>query len=111
MPAVIFPIARTAFTTIPIKARFCPERSRRLMLRGVVFSTTVAHRRPTMQNVSAILLNAEKSELALGKIELPEPQVGDAMVRMIAAPIHPADLNTVEGKYPGEVRLGREGVG
>ena len=30
---------------------------------------------------------------------------------MLAAPIHPADLNTIEGKYPGDPVLGREGVG
>lgn len=36
---------------------------------------------------------------------------GEAIVRVLAAPIHPADLNTIEGKYPGEATLGREGVG
>lgn len=35
----------------------------------------------------------------------------EAIVRVLAAPIHPADLNTIEGKYPGKATLGREGVG
>lgn len=31
---------------------------------------------------------------------LPEPHSGEALVRVIAAPIHPADLNVIEGTYP-----------
>ena len=44
-------------------------------------------------------------------VELRNPARGEAVVRVLAAPIHPADLNTIEGKYPGPAKLGREGVG
>ena len=44
-------------------------------------------------------------------MELRNPLRGEAVVRVLASPIHPADLNTIEGKYPGNPVLGREGVG
>jgi trans-2-enoyl-CoA reductase len=34
------------------------------------------------------------------EIEVPEPGPGEARVRVLAAPINPADLNTIEGIYP-----------
>lgn len=49
--------------------------------------------------------------------ELPMPQIkqDEVMVRMLAAPINPADLNAIEGKYPIKPALpatpGMEGVG
>jgi trans-2-enoyl-CoA reductase len=49
--------------------------------------------------------------------EVPLPRVGpdDVLVRVLAAPIHPADLNSIEGKYPGAPKPpyigGREGAG
>lgn len=53
--------------------------------------------------------------VACGEITLPPPAEGEARVRMICAPINPADLNMLEGKY-GEARPlpdtpGNEGVG
>ncbi|XP_061718635.1 enoyl-[acyl-carrier-protein] reductase, mitochondrial [Cydia pomonella] len=45
------------------------------------------------------------------------PQLGDleVLVRMLAAPVNPADINTIQGKYPVKVDLpsiaGNEGVG
>ncbi|XP_053610605.1 enoyl-[acyl-carrier-protein] reductase, mitochondrial-like [Plodia interpunctella] len=39
----------------------------------------------------------------------------DVLVRMLAAPVNPADINTIQGKYPVKVKLpsipGNEGVG
>lgn len=49
------------------------------------------------------------------EIEVASPQAGEALVRTIAAPINPADLNTIEGKYPIRPVLpatpGSEGAG
>jgi trans-2-enoyl-CoA reductase len=45
----------------------------------------------------------------------PKPAVDEAIVEMRAAPINPADLNAIEGKYPGRRKLpavpGFEGAG
>jgi trans-2-enoyl-CoA reductase len=64
-----------------------------------------------MRKVTAILLDPADHRVRCGEIDLREPARGEAIVRVLAAPIHPADLNTIEGKYPGEITLGREGVG
>ena len=45
----------------------------------------------------------------------PEPAYGEVVVQMCAAPINPADLNAIEGKYPGRREIpaipGFEGAG
>jgi trans-2-enoyl-CoA reductase len=45
----------------------------------------------------------------------PKPAAGEAVVEMRAAPINPADLNAIEGKYPGRREIpavpGFEGAG
>lgn len=45
----------------------------------------------------------------------PSPATGEVVVQMQAAPINPADLNAIEGKYPGRREIpavpGFEGVG
>src|SRR5947207_15888372 len=45
----------------------------------------------------------------------PEPASNDVVVKMSAAPINPADLNSIEGKYPIKAPLpatpGMEGAG
>ncbi|PYJ44953.1 MAG: alcohol dehydrogenase, partial [Verrucomicrobia bacterium] len=45
----------------------------------------------------------------------PKPAAGEAVVKMRAAPINPADLNQIEGKYPVRAELpatpGFEGAG
>jgi trans-2-enoyl-CoA reductase len=64
-----------------------------------------------MRKVTAILFDPADHSVRRAETDLREPMQGEAIVRMLAAPIHPADLNTIEGKYPGEVTLGREGVG
>src|SRR6187200_898889 len=49
------------------------------------------------------------------EIEIEPPKSGEALVRMVAAPIHPSDLNLIEGKYPIHPVLpaiaGSEGAG
>src|SRR5256884_7458140 len=45
----------------------------------------------------------------------PEPEADEAIVEMRAAPINPADINAIEGKYPGRREVpaipGFEGAG
>lgn len=52
--------------------------------------------------------------IELGEVEIPALRVGDVRVRMILAPINPADLNVIEGTYPLRPSLpgvpGGEGV-
>ncbi|MFL6514139.1 MAG: MDR family NADPH-dependent oxidoreductase [Chthoniobacterales bacterium] len=58
-----------------------------------------------------------KPEQVLNIVEqpCPEPQPGEVLVKMLAAPVNPADLNAIEGKYPGRPEVpatpGMEGVG
>lgn len=46
--------------------------------------------------------------------ELPEPRSKEIVLKMLAAPINPADINTIQGKYPSKPPLpaipGNEGV-
>ena len=53
--------------------------------------------------VRAIVIHAHgaPAEVArIEEIEVPPPDAGEVFVRTIAAPINPADLNFIEGKYP-----------
>ncbi|CAG9773947.1 unnamed protein product [Ceutorhynchus assimilis] len=47
--------------------------------------------------------------------ELKEPQSDEVLIQLIAAPVNPADINTIQGKYPSKPPLpavpGNEGVG
>jgi trans-2-enoyl-CoA reductase len=51
----------------------------------------------------------------LAEESIPAPGPGEALVRMLAAPINPSDLNVIEGTYPVQPELpavpGGEGVG
>ncbi|MEI7929580.1 MAG: alcohol dehydrogenase catalytic domain-containing protein, partial [Verrucomicrobiales bacterium] len=53
--------------------------------------------------------------LALESLELPPLNEGEVRLRLLAAPINPADLNTIEGTYGVKLTLpatpGIEGVG
>lgn len=53
--------------------------------------------------------------LVLEEIAVPEPRPGEILVEMVAAPVNPADLNVIEGKYGALPDLpsviGNEGVG
>jgi trans-2-enoyl-CoA reductase len=69
-------------------------------------------------NVSAIVIHefgTPAEVVRVEQVELPELAATGARVRMLAAPINPADLNVLEGKYPIRPALpgvpGMEGVG
>jgi len=71
-----------------------------------------------MRKVRAIVFHEHGDPLSVAhaeEIALPERAQGDAQVRMLYAPINPADLNVIEGKYPIRPKLpavpGVEGVG
>src|SRR4051812_45030547 len=53
--------------------------------------------------------------LRIVDLERPEPAPNEVVIRMSAAPINPADLNSIEGKYPIKAPLpatpGMEGAG
>lgn len=71
-----------------------------------------------MEKVSAIVISehGEPSSVARhGDVDLPLPAHGEVRVRVLVAPINPADINVLEGKYPVRPTLpgfpGVEGVG
>ncbi|HEX4086763.1 MAG TPA: zinc-dependent alcohol dehydrogenase family protein [Chthoniobacteraceae bacterium] len=43
--------------------------------------------------------------LGIVEEEVPEPRAGEVLIRVEAAPINPADLNVIEGKYPKRPQL------
>ena len=70
------------------------------------------------ESIKAIVYHAHgkpEEVLRLEEQPLPQPALDEALVRMLAAPINPADLNAIEGKYPIRPELpatpGMEGVG
>lgn len=71
-----------------------------------------------MEKVSGIVIHEHGTPASVARfeqLELPAPGVGEARVKMRFAPINPADLNVLEGKYPVRPELpgvpGVEGVG
>lgn len=69
-------------------------------------------------NVKAIVLREFGSPLDVLTLEestLPDPGAGEVLVQMLKAPINPADINVIEGKYGIRPSLpytpGSEGVG
>ena len=71
-----------------------------------------------MQNVPAIVIREHgepRDVVRLETLDLPDPGPGEVRVRVKFAPINPADLNVIEGKYPVRPELpgtpGIEGVG
>lgn len=68
-----------------------------------------------MQNRAVILSSFGRDPLTFSEWPVPEPGVGMVNVKMIAAPINPADLNIIEGKYGELPELpaipGSEGAG
>ena len=71
-----------------------------------------------MQNVSAIIIREHgepRDVVRLETLSLPAPGPGEVRVRVKFAPINPADLNVLDGKYPVRPELpgtpGIEGVG
>lgn len=71
-----------------------------------------------MPNVSAIVVREVGKPVEVVRVEpweVRDPGPGEVLVRMLAAPINPADLNALEGTYPVRPPLpgvpGAEGVG
>jgi NADPH:quinone reductase-like Zn-dependent oxidoreductase len=68
-----------------------------------------------MQNRAVILSSFGRDPLTFSEWPVPELEDGMVSVQMIAAPVNPADLNIIEGKYgelPGLPAIpGSEGVG
>lgn len=71
-----------------------------------------------MSKVTAVVIHEHGQPTEVARVEtvaLPEVGAGEARVRMLFAPINPADLNVLEGKYPVRPALpgvpGGEGVG
>jgi mitochondrial enoyl-[acyl-carrier protein] reductase / trans-2-enoyl-CoA reductase len=70
------------------------------------------------RSIKAIVYQAHgkpEEVLRLEEQKLPAPAADEALVRVLAAPINPADLNQIEGKYPIRAALpatpGFEGAG
>lgn len=56
-----------------------------------------------MKNVSAIVYHEHGNPAEVVRVEaqdLPDIKPSEVRIRILAAPINPADLNTIEGKYP-----------
>jgi len=71
-----------------------------------------------MKNITAIVYEKHGNPADVLRIitqPWPEPAPDEAVVQMLAAPINPADLNAIEGKYPGRKEVpatpGFEGAG
>ncbi len=71
-----------------------------------------------MQKVRAIIIREHGDPVTVAKLEtldLPSPAAGEVRVRVNFAPINPADINVLEGKYPIRPELpgtpGVEGAG
>jgi mitochondrial enoyl-[acyl-carrier protein] reductase / trans-2-enoyl-CoA reductase len=70
------------------------------------------------ETISAVLYSAHGNPAEVLRVETrprPRPGVSEVVVEMKAAPINPADLNQIEGKYPVKAELpatpGFEGAG
>lgn len=70
------------------------------------------------KNINAVVYQTHgkpSDVLSLEEQQWPQPKSGEALVQMQAAPINPADLNAIEGKYPGRKEVpaipGFEGAG
>ena len=70
------------------------------------------------KNISAVVYDTHGNPADVLRVESrpwPTPALGEAVVKMCASPINPADLNQIEGKYPVRAELpatpGFEGAG
>jgi mitochondrial enoyl-[acyl-carrier protein] reductase / trans-2-enoyl-CoA reductase len=70
------------------------------------------------KNITAVVYESHgKPDDVLKIVEEPCPALGpnEVLVKVLAAPVNPADLNAIEGKYPGRPEVpatpGMEGVG
>ena len=63
-----------------------------------------------MKNISAVVYETHGNPpdvLRLDTQPWPTPAADEVVVQMRAAPINPADLNAIEGKYPGDAKCRR----
>eukprot|EP00823_Brevimastigomonas_motovehiculus_P004740 TRINITY_DN3235_c0_g1_i1.p1 TRINITY_DN3235_c0_g1~~TRINITY_DN3235_c0_g1_i1.p1 ORF type:complete len:369 (+),score=66.50 TRINITY_DN3235_c0_g1_i1:78-1184(+) len=70
--------------------------------------------RHNIATAKAVKLNAVRDVSVLPQTLPPNIQPGQIFVRMLAVPIHPADLNMIDGTYPEKPHagfLGTDGVG
>src|SRR3954453_1715806 len=71
-----------------------------------------------METITAAMYKTHGNPADVLQVEsqsLPTPGAGEVIVKMRAAPVNPADLNQIEGKYPVRAELpatpGFEGAG
>ncbi|XP_028894998.1 enoyl-[acyl-carrier-protein] reductase, mitochondrial [Zeugodacus cucurbitae] len=81
-------------------------------------ATSIEQRRTTCICAQSLQYceNGEPADvLQLVELDISEPKMNEVLVRLLAAPINPADINTIQGKYPVKPPLpaiaGNEGVG
>lgn len=70
------------------------------------------------KNITAVVYETHGNPVEVLKLvekASPEPGPDEALVQILAAPVNPADINAIEGKYPGRPEVpatpGMEGVG
>lgn len=69
------------------------------------------------QTISAVIRTTGRPQevVEIERVQVPAPSAGEALVRMLYAPVNPADLNFIEGTYGKKPELpavpGTEGVG
>src|SRR5262249_40694081 len=86
------------FTAIPVSAMRAPDS--RLWV--IVFALGCEAIKMS-ESIKAIIYQAHgkpEEVLHLDEHPRPHPAANQAVVRLLAAPINPADLNQIEGKYP-----------
>ena len=100
------------FITIPINARRAPL-CRLLALTFAIGSAAIVSRK-----TKAVVYETHGNPpdvLRVIEQDLPAPAADEVIVRMRAAPLNPADINAIEGKYPAKPPLpatpGMEGAG
>ncbi|KAG5866153.1 hypothetical protein JTB14_017003 [Gonioctena quinquepunctata] len=97
------------------------------MASAIVKSIGIPQKRNVLSRIHQILCNYSSSKLIYSEYgdplkvvnketeEIAEPKKNQVLLRMLAAPVNPADINTIQGKYPSKPPLpavpGNEGVG
>src|SRR5436190_21023215 len=126
MPATILTDASTTFIIRPSSARRAPARDiedpvrfSTLRVCSFVAEASGSWDDATMnKTISAAVYEKHGNPADVLRVETrpwPTPAADEAVVKMRAAPINPADLNQIEGKYPVRPELpatpGFEGAG
>ncbi|XP_049876236.1 enoyl-[acyl-carrier-protein] reductase, mitochondrial-like [Pectinophora gossypiella] len=91
-----------------------------LLTKAPCYANNPANLKVTMRNLmSKQLVYAQFGDplhvVKYRECAIPKLKSTEVLVRMLAAPVNPADINTIQGKYPVKVELpcipGNEGVG